>query len=67
MYSVLGLRARLHHRIGLMGEDSDGGERGPVVDPNMLSASRFLGSFQNTDENRESEKYMLFLIWVLGL
>ena len=38
MYSVLGLRARLHRRIGLMGEDSDGGEWGLVVDPGVEEA-----------------------------
>ena len=36
-------------------------------EPDTVSGSRVFGSFLNTDENLDSEKYLGFLIWVLGL
>ncbi|KAE7997060.1 hypothetical protein FH972_001727 [Carpinus fangiana] len=44
MYSILGLRARLHRQIGLVGENSEGRERGPVVDSRVEEAPGLVGA-----------------------
>ncbi|KAE8022571.1 hypothetical protein FH972_008361 [Carpinus fangiana] len=65
MYSVLGLRARLHRWIGLVGEDSNGEERGPVVDPGVEEAPglvRARGRFEMEDLHLPVHEPLDFLV-----